>query len=143
MDLYSVLGLTKTATSEDIKKAYRKLALVYHPDKTTGNEEKFKKISHAYDTLSDPQKRYNYDNSSNNTNFMHPRHNVFNPHDIFKQFFQNEHIFSQGMNMNSNFVSVSTTTIRHPDGRVETHTTRSVNNRPPSRRGFNTSFVTN
>ncbi|MCS6839015.1 MAG: DnaJ domain-containing protein [Bdellovibrionaceae bacterium] len=63
-DYYSVLGLQKGASDEDIKKAYRKLAMKYHPDKNPGNkvaEEKFKEISEAYDVLSDPQKRAQYD----------------------------------------------------------------------------------
>lgn len=61
-DYYSILGITKTATAAEIKKAYRKLALKYHPDKTEGDkglEDKFKKISEAYAVLSDPKKRIN------------------------------------------------------------------------------------
>jgi len=59
-DLYSVLGLTKSATSPEIKKAYKKLAMKHHPDKG-GDEEMFKKISHAYSILSDENKRKQYD----------------------------------------------------------------------------------
>ena len=61
---YDILGVPKTATSEEIKKAYRKLALQYHPDKNGGDkeaEEKFKEISVAYDVLSDDLKRKQYD----------------------------------------------------------------------------------
>ena len=64
-DFYKVLGLDKNATQEQIKSAYRKLAIKYHPDKNPGDknaEEMFKKISVAYDTLSDPKKRADYDN---------------------------------------------------------------------------------
>ena len=64
-DFYKVLGLDKNATQEQIKSAYRKLAIKYHPDKNPGDknaEEMFKKISVAYDTLSDPKKRSDYDN---------------------------------------------------------------------------------
>lgn len=57
---YDLLGVTKTATDKDIKKAYRKLALKHHPDKG-GNEEEFKELSKAYDCLSDPEKRQVYD----------------------------------------------------------------------------------
>ncbi len=63
-DLYAELGLTKEASQDDIKKAYRKLAFQYHPDRNQGNpaaEEKFKKITAAYDVLSDETKRRQYD----------------------------------------------------------------------------------
>src|SRR4051795_7587656 len=62
-DYYKVLGVDRKASQEDIKKAYRKLARKYHPDanKETGAEDRFKQISEAYDTLSDPDKRKRYD----------------------------------------------------------------------------------
>lgn len=63
-DLYAVLGLTKSASQDEIKSAYRKLAFKYHPDKNPGDktaEEKFKKISAAYDVLGDETKRRQYD----------------------------------------------------------------------------------
>lgn len=62
-DYYRVLGITKAATDEEIKKAYRKLALRYHPDKNkaAGAEDKFKEIAEAYEVLSDKKKRDIYD----------------------------------------------------------------------------------
>ncbi|HEY5219527.1 MAG TPA: molecular chaperone DnaJ [Gemmatimonadaceae bacterium] len=63
-DFYSVLGVARTASDDEIKKEYRKLAMTYHPDRNAGSkdaEERFKAITEAYDVLRDPQKRAAYD----------------------------------------------------------------------------------
>ena len=60
-DYYKILGVDKHATEEEIKKAFRKLAHKYHPDKPEGNEEKFKEINEAYQVLSNKEKRAQYD----------------------------------------------------------------------------------
>lgn len=63
-DFYKILGVSKTATADELKKAYRKLAMQYHPDKNPGDknaEQKFREISEAYDVLRDDQKRAAYD----------------------------------------------------------------------------------
>src|ERR1041385_921987 len=63
-DFYTVLGVSRTATDDEIKTAYRKLAMAHHPDRNNGSkeaEERFKEITEAYDVLRDPQKRAAYD----------------------------------------------------------------------------------
>jgi molecular chaperone DnaJ len=63
-DYYDVLGAPRTATADELKKAFRKLAMQYHPDKNPGDkkaEEKFKEVNEAYETLSDPEKRQMFD----------------------------------------------------------------------------------
>ena len=83
-DYYQILGINKTASEDEIKKAYRKLAMKYHPDHTKGDkaaEEKFKKISEAYAVLSDKEKRKQYDTFG--TEGFHQR---FSQEDIFKGF---------------------------------------------------------
>ena len=104
-DYYEILGLTKGATPEEIKKAYRKVAIQFHPDKNQGNkeaEEKFKEAAEAYEVLSDPDKRAKYDR------FGHARpgggggysgHDM-NMEDIFSQFGD---IFGEGNPFDSFF----------------------------------------
>jgi molecular chaperone DnaJ len=78
---YEVLGVSKDSSEEDIKKAYRKLAFQYHPDRAIGDsesEKKFKEVQEAYDILSDPVKRSNYDN---------PHMGFSDPFDLFSNVF--------------------------------------------------------
>ncbi len=88
MNYYEVLGVDKNASSTEIKKAYRKLALKYHPDKTQGDKEseaKFKEISEAYAVLSDAEKKKMYD-TYGSTDF----HKRYSQEDIFRNFDLND-----------------------------------------------------
>jgi curved DNA-binding protein len=95
MDYYQILGVTREATQDEIKKAYRKLALKYHPDKFKGDkkqaEEKFKQISEAYAVLSNPEKRQQYDQFGSQA-----FRDKFSQEDIFRGFDFND-IFDIGI----------------------------------------------
>ncbi|XP_074595338.1 dnaJ protein homolog 1-like [Brevipalpus obovatus] len=104
-DYYKALGLTKSATDDEIKKAYKKMALKYHPDKnkSPGAEEKFKEIAEAYEVLSDPEKRKMYDlggsdyaqngtSGPSGTNFSYTY--TGDPRATFASFFGSEDPFS-------------------------------------------------
>lgn len=95
-DYYATLGVDRNATQEEIKRAFRQLALKYHPDRNQGNkeaEEKFKEINEAYTCLSDPEKRSHYDRFGTAEGF--PNHGGFGPganfstifEDLFEDFF--------------------------------------------------------
>jgi len=93
-DFYEILGITKSATEAEIKKAYRKKAIEFHPDKNPDNkeaEEKFKIAAEAYEVLSDPQKKAKYDQYGHqafdgNGGFGGGGHGGMNMDDIFSQF---------------------------------------------------------
>jgi molecular chaperone DnaJ len=103
-DFYEVLGVSKSATEEEIKKAYRKLAVKYHPDKNPGDkaaEEKFKELGEAYEVLSDPEKRAAFDQYGPAA-FDHRaragagagfRGGGHDPFDVFRQAFSGSDIF--------------------------------------------------
>ena len=100
---YEILEITKEANEDDIKKAYRRLAKIYHPDKnhedTSG--DKFKEINEAYTILSDPQTKMKYDNQENI--------NEPNQEDLFQQLFRNMNINPfmnvQHININPNNIN--------------------------------------
>ncbi len=92
-DYYEVLGLEREAGEEEIKKAYRKLAVKYHPDKNPGDktaEEKFKELGEAYEVLSDPQKRAAYDQYGH---AAFDRRAIHDPFEVFREVFGGGSIF--------------------------------------------------
>lgn len=128
---YKILGLDRSASHEEIKKAYKKLAIRYHPDKNNGDDRKFKKISEAYDTLSDPQKKASYDLGHVSTHR--------NPFDIFNEFFQHMEQEINNHNFGTNYFSQSTTIINGkktvvtetlgPDGKIHRKVTTTNTNK--------------
>lgn len=83
MDYYNRLGVNKTASPDEIKRAYKKLAMQHHPDRG-GDQTTFQEINEAYDTLKDPNKKAAYDNPQPRMNI-----NTGNMNDIFSSFFNN------------------------------------------------------
>ncbi|MDD2702094.1 MAG: DnaJ domain-containing protein [Sideroxydans sp.] len=77
---YDILGVSPTASTDDIKKAYRALAMRHHPDRNPGAsaEARFNAIKKAYELLSDPQKRAEYDYNKNNRIVIDPEHEAQN-----------------------------------------------------------------
>ncbi len=71
-NLYNILGISPAATGEEIKKAYRALAMRHHPDRNTGSETRFNAIKKAYEVLSDPKKRNEYNLSLSNRIILDP-----------------------------------------------------------------------
>ena len=98
---YAILELPEGAPIEDVKKAYKRLALKYHPDKNPGTEEEFKRISEAYQAIIEPpvqeQNVNPHDTSFHDTSFHHVNPNHASPHDIFQHFFS----MNQGFNVHT------------------------------------------
>jgi curved DNA-binding protein len=107
-DPYTTLGLHSSATDDEIKKAYRKLALEFHPDRNNGDDEKFKEISNAYEIINDPIKRSKLKLDSS-------MENVFND-DMFSEFFRHNSFadnFNTAYNWNQNTKGVNVTSQIH------------------------------
>jgi curved DNA-binding protein len=113
MSHYDTLGVDKTATQDQIKKAYRKLSMKHHPDKNGGDDTKFKEINEAYETLSDANKRKAYDMGGSNpfgSASQQYGHNPFQGFDNMSDMFNN--IFGGGFGRQQ---------AKGPDYRVEIH----------------------
>ena len=109
VNYYEVLGVSENATNEEIRKAYKKLAIKWHPDKNPDNkeyaEEKFKAISEAYNVLNDPKKREeweNYRNGGFNGDFNMNDFEMNDPFEIFNSFFGGRNPFQDFFNINHN-----------------------------------------
>lgn len=96
MDYYSVLNIPKTASVDEIKKAYRKLAMKHHPDRNGGDDTQFKKVQEAYDVLSNPTKKQQYDNPFYN-------HQQFNIHGMDAESFFNQVFGARPQNQKQTF----------------------------------------
>jgi len=121
-DYYQSLGISKNASQDEIKKAYRKLAVKYHPDKNPGDKEaekKFKEITEAYEVLSDEKKRSNYDkfgttDDSDLGGFQNSRaYSDFS--DIFEEFFKSGYTKAWGHGFESMFTRNSRNTPKNGD----------------------------
>ena len=137
MNYYEILGINRKASLKEIKKAYRKLALKWHPDKNQTNKEvatkKFNEITEAYDTLQDDTKRKNYDMFGTTANGQ-SQFNI-NPDEIFRTFFggknvfqvfQNEHLFNFNIPTNQTGETVTKKTYTH-NGDLITKITKTKN----------------
>ena len=95
MDYYNKLGVNKSASQDEIKRAYKKLAMKHHPDRG-GDQKTFQEINEAYDTLKDNEKRYMYDKPQTRQQF---NFNTGNMNDMFSQFFRQTQRVRKNSNM--------------------------------------------
>jgi DnaJ-class molecular chaperone len=91
MDYYNILGVSKNASEQQLKLAYRKLAMTYHPDRTGGDDTKFKQINEAYNTLKDPATRQQYDNPQPQQFHYNTGNMPNNLNDMFENIFRQRH----------------------------------------------------
>lgn len=115
--LYDLLCISPNATEVEIKKGYRKVALIYHPDKPTGDEEKFKEICNAFEILSDSKKKKNYDkygidgtlydsDTEEHNNNTHKKRNQRHEEDDYYKFSKREHnMFNSFFSFDENFMN--------------------------------------
>ena len=147
MNYYQILKIPENASYDDIKKAYRKLARKYHPDKNNGRtQDIFKKITVAYQTLVDPYERGKYDQALNTdfaghfpNNFSNDffGSNIFGPMGVFDKVF-NQPFFKKQPNNNSYTKSYSSKIIQTKDrnGKIKTKKKISVTNNGKKKRSL-------
>ncbi|OAF68207.1 DnaJ subfamily B member 14 [Intoshia linei] len=124
-DFYKILKVSKDCSTKDLKVAYRKLALEYHPDKnkTVGASEAFKKIGNAYGVLSTPDKRKQYDlvgpeyDQNNNRQNQHYQYyeSAMSPDDVFSAFFGGNFHFNQNGNVRTRHFTFGGNQFRQPN----------------------------
>jgi curved DNA-binding protein CbpA len=127
MNYYNILQVSQSATDDEIKKQYKILALRYHPDRRNGDPEKFKEISEAYQTLSNPEKKRQYDyriKRGRTHVFPQQTFNYIDPSELFKQFFDNNDFLNSNHGVRVYRRSVTT----QINGNIKTETVTEIKN---------------